>query len=302
MTKKLTAIQGEFRHKIKVLDKAKNQLKKEFIGIDDIIDELIDNVRSWYTMNNVQEKPAIINLWGLTGVGKTSLAIRLTELIDYNDMTYRIDLGEKQGNMSFRQTIGDLCEGNDDEPIVILLDEFQHSKTVHGPFRAEADADDNRKVWELIDTGRLSFTSWRRGIFQLEELRSKLKKLMLLGVHVKEGLVIKNKKLFISEMDHYYERGAPIKFISPGEYQVIMEMAGKELGLELFSDVEKKLLTLDACGSIDFLDSVIRIAKKPHIKDFSRALIIVLGNVDEAYTMSSNYLSLIHISEPTRPY
>ena len=158
MTKKLTAIQGEFRHKIKVLDKAKNQLKKEFIGIDDIIDELIDNVRSWYTMNNVQEKPAIINLWGLTGVGKTSLAIRLTELIDYNDMTYRIDLGEKQGNMSFRQTIGDLCEGNDDDPIVILLDEFQHSKTVHGPFRAEADADDNRKVWELIYTGRLSFT------------------------------------------------------------------------------------------------------------------------------------------------
>ena len=48
------------------------QLKNEFIGIDSIIDQLIYAVKPWYLAAELQESPLVINLWGMTGVGKTS--------------------------------------------------------------------------------------------------------------------------------------------------------------------------------------------------------------------------------------
>ena len=78
-------LKNDFLNKQAVLDNARKVLKQEFIGIDKIIDEIIDNVSSWFFLPNLQEKPVIVNLWGLTGVGKTSLVNRLVELIDFED-------------------------------------------------------------------------------------------------------------------------------------------------------------------------------------------------------------------------
>ena len=56
MTKKLNDLKKDFSEKSEILEKAKSTLKKEFIGIDNIIDEVIENVRSWYILSNLQEK------------------------------------------------------------------------------------------------------------------------------------------------------------------------------------------------------------------------------------------------------
>ncbi|MCB0472773.1 MAG: hypothetical protein KDC56_06915, partial [Flavobacteriaceae bacterium] len=66
------AKQNQKRHKEiiekqQILDNTKQILKKEFIGIDHIIDEVVDAISSWYLFPDFQEKPVIINLWGLTG-------------------------------------------------------------------------------------------------------------------------------------------------------------------------------------------------------------------------------------------
>ncbi len=54
-----------------LLDSAIVQLKSEFIGIDNVIDQIADAIGSWLFFPEMQEKPVIINLWGLTGIGKT---------------------------------------------------------------------------------------------------------------------------------------------------------------------------------------------------------------------------------------
>jgi cell division protease FtsH len=46
-----------FLSKQEILDNAKKVLKQEFIGIDKIIDEIIDNVSSWFFLPHLQEKP-----------------------------------------------------------------------------------------------------------------------------------------------------------------------------------------------------------------------------------------------------
>ncbi len=61
------------------LAKARADLQEAFVGIDDVIDELIDGIRVWYLMPEVLSRPVILNLWGMTGVGKTDLVRKLVK-------------------------------------------------------------------------------------------------------------------------------------------------------------------------------------------------------------------------------
>ena len=60
METSLETLRSTFLEKKEILENAKIQLKKEFIGIDSIIDEVVDVVSSWYTLNFLQDKPLII--------------------------------------------------------------------------------------------------------------------------------------------------------------------------------------------------------------------------------------------------
>jgi hypothetical protein len=289
MTKQLSALRVEFSEKIETLENAKRQLKKEFIGIDNIIDEIIENVRSWYTMNSIQEKPAVICLWGLTGVGKTSLVKRLLELISFEDKTFRFDLGEKEGGMSFRNSLSDLCDNKDSSPIVIILDEFQHSRTIKsGGGREEIENDKNRMVWELIDSGKVSYIDWRRGIWGFEEHIIKLKKLLKAGVKVKNGVVVDGLELYNAESDYTHGKEDAI-FFPEDNYDTIIDLAGKVLNLNLKSDVKALLMKMNGDETMTFLFKVLSIGLRPAEKSFTQSLIFILGNIDEAYTMSGDY-------------
>ncbi len=296
MANQLTALKREFSKKARILEKANQQLKKEFVGIDPIIDELVENVRSWYTMNSIQEKPAVINLWGLTGVGKTSVIVRLMELIGLEDKTFRFDLGEKDGSRSFRNSLTDLCENKDDSPVAIILDELQHAATIKGPFREEISEDKNRMIWELIDSGKVSYVEWKSALWTFENLVKNLNELHYAGVRVKDGVVTRQKNLFRKEMD-ISEDDSPLYFVPEDEYECIIELADDSMDLKLKRDVKERLCQMNGNETIQFLHKVLSKATRPSIKSFHKAIIFVIGNVDEAYTMSGNYSADISADE-----
>jgi cell division protease FtsH len=289
MSIKLKKLKDEFLTKQKDLAKAKNILKYEFIGIDRIIDEVIDNVSSWYSLPDIQEKPLVINLWGLTGVGKTSLIIRLAELLNFTDRYYRFDLGEKDGRYSFRGSLEDLCENNDSSPVIIALDEFQHSRTVDGPLRTELKTDKNRMIWELIDSGKVQYINWKRGLWTFDEYIKTLHHLLIAGVKVENGIVVSGNDLYCKEMDINPDENEEVLFVSESEYELIISLAGEQLGIHLQQDVRALLLCFSGYDTIDFLNKVLKFGKRPSEKSFTKALIFILGNIDEAYTMSSNF-------------
>ncbi len=286
-----------FLKKQTALEKARKVLKQEFIGIDKIIDEVIDNVSSWYFLPDLQEKPLVVNLWGLTGVGKTSLVSRLAELIGFEDDFFRFDLGQKEGSFSFSDSLDELCENNDTSPVIIALDEIQHSRTVTGPLRQEIDNDKNRLIWEMIDSGRIQYVDWKVGLWTFEDLIKKLIYLLKAGVKVKKGMVVNNIELYCKEMKVNRKKGESLPFVPEREYATIIDYGGEQLGLHLVKDVEDVLLSLSANATMRFLNKVLKIAKKPSIKNFSKALIFVLGNLDEAYTMSDNFSADIDADE-----
>ena len=291
MEQPIKKLKDEFLVKKVILEKAKIQLKKEFIGIDGIIDEVVDVVSSWYTLNFLQDKPLIINLWGLTGVGKTALVTRLAQLIDLEEKFYRFDLGEKSSNMSFFNKIDDLCENKQDEPVIIALDEFQHARTLKtvGGVKEEIETDMNRKVWDLIDSGKINYYDWKRGLYSFENMIDKIRSLLKEDLIIEKGVVKSHESIFKNEMNIDQDNEEELYFIPQKYYSDIIDYAGEELKIVLEKDLKEILSKLDGIESIQFLEKVLKLARKPAVKHFSKALIIIMGNLDEAFTMSGNF-------------
>ena len=63
----------EFFEKQQKLESTKVQLKSYLFGLDPIIDQVVDSIASWYFFPEHQTRPLVINLWGMTGMGKTEL-------------------------------------------------------------------------------------------------------------------------------------------------------------------------------------------------------------------------------------
>jgi len=297
MDTQFLAMKEDFLRKHNVLEQARSTLKQEFFGIDQIIDEIIDNLSSWYFFPELQERPAIINLWGLTGVGKTSVINRLVELINYQDYYYKFDLGNKEGSYSFQDALEEICENKDSSPVIIALDEFQHSRTISGPFREEINTDKNRMIWELIDSGKIQHFEWKHGLWSLQDFTTKLSHLLKADIKVENGLVISKQELFCNEIGISFKENEKIRFIPEDKYTTIIELAGEKLNLHLEKDIENLLLKLTADETIKFLKRVIKIGKAPSFKNFTKALIFVIGNLDEAYSMSNNFSADIDADE-----
>lgn len=65
------------KSRYEIFNDAKNRLKNEFYGIDDVIDQVFKSIETWYIYPEFMTRPCVINLWGLTGVGKTDLVQKL---------------------------------------------------------------------------------------------------------------------------------------------------------------------------------------------------------------------------------
>ena len=105
---------------------AQNQLKAEFIGIDSVIDSIISNIRVWYLFPEMVSKPLVINLWGLTGCGKTSLVNRLCELLEVNDRTVMYNLAklDEDNSTELEDNITENISNKERNP-VFIFDEFR---------------------------------------------------------------------------------------------------------------------------------------------------------------------------------
>lgn len=158
------------QEKFKRLEESRTILKQEFVGIDNIIDEIIRSVEPWYITPEVIKRPVIISLWGMTGTGKSSIAKRITELLGINQTTLYFDCGkEADSNCRVNDIISSTCDllGIDvdgvkssesiGESSVFIFDEFQYARTLdqNGEEMPNANL---RCVWKLIDDGTLDIT------------------------------------------------------------------------------------------------------------------------------------------------
>lgn len=169
------------------LEYVRTELKKSFIGIDYVIDELINSIKSWYLMPELLTRPTVVCLFGMTGQGKTDLIRKLVDLLNFNS-SY-VEIGPKKYGYDDISILNQLHNTAilTGQPFIFLLDEFQRFNSIdeEGKFKKIEEFQD---FWELLSDGKISRTSKGR---ELEDIMIEL----LLQPEAKSIAAFESKKL-----------------------------------------------------------------------------------------------------------
>ena len=186
-------------NKLEKLQQTKDKLKSEFVGLDKIIDRIIDSITPWYITPEILERPTVVSLWGLTGTGKTSLIRKLVKYLDISGKSLYFDCGEQGGDSGpklFSDKLDELFESSlikendpryteedleklgltDDteqeitrtDPLdyVFIFDEFQYLKTKDPNTGDEESRPEGRAIWNLMDSGTVDINMYNYRIKQ----------------------------------------------------------------------------------------------------------------------------------------
>ena len=285
--------------KQEILKNAAAELKKEFVGIDKVVDQITNAISSWFFFPELQDRPVIINLWGLTGIGKTSVIKRLTELIGYPEHYFRFDLGECSSQyFDIQDSFKDIYENCDGAPFIIGLDEFQLARTINED-QEEIDRASIRAIWDLLDCGKFDVIDFEYNMSWFNKLIKKLDMALFKGVEVKNGIITESADLYMdilnpndkktdtkSDKEKQNEE-EKISFVSDSDVSTIFNMFDYLFISQ--SELRHKFDELDGDQTIDYLISLYKASLKPKTVDCTKSLIFVMGNLDEVYTMSRDF-------------
>lgn len=289
---KLFINDSELKAKLNKLENARTQLKKEFFGIDEVIDKVLNMISSWYAMPQLQTKPLIINLWGMTGIGKTSLIERMTALLDVDDKYYSFDIGdrEKSKGFSLRTTLEEIYKIQDDSHLILSFDEFQHARTIDEEQHEVANSA-SRIIWDILGSGKFSFEPIYSELFELSRYLKFMKYQLLKGLKVVKGEVVDNPTRYMDEHEKasffYSSITSETSFFSSIYLESLHMLTG-----QIFKNqwqLTENLLSMNAEETVDFLSTVLSMASCKKEVDCCKALVFIIGNLDEAYSISGNF-------------
>lgn len=133
--------------KIDKLKEVAAELKEDFIGLDQTIDQIMDKLTSWHLFPQYQTAPLVINLWGITGTGKTELVRSLAKKLEVLFVEHDVR------NLPSEQ----LFEGSNfepEKPFIYLIDEFQSARTIaENGFIIRESMDKNALLWSFLNDG-----------------------------------------------------------------------------------------------------------------------------------------------------
>ena len=136
--------------KNQLIDDAIVQLKKEFVGIDYQIDTVMDNLRAWFLFPELQERPMIINLFGMSGCGKTQLVKRISELlqIERDYVYFNFAQIDEMNAWEIEDTIEEQLSSERSNRMFIY-DEFQYAATLDETGCEKDKKSGLKTFWEL---------------------------------------------------------------------------------------------------------------------------------------------------------
>lgn len=298
--------------RIKRLDNSLKTLKSEFIGLNDIIDEIGKSVSSWYVTPEIIERPVVISLWGMTGTGKTCVIRRLVELLGLLGKTLFFDCGQesKNENSDITSKMSDLLENSEDttdldaSDYVFVLDEFQFARTINESGCEETSAS-NRVIWKLIDNGILELYNYNYGFMNYIHIVNEWsifinESVDFYNIPIKEGKIIDKKYIELIKLNSGIETvvdlpttedGDSIKPLNIINYRILQSLVSisRLLVDSSVSNILLKLKSYTKLGDlISELFSYIKYISKPKIIDCSKSLVFLIGNLDEAYRCSGD--------------
>lgn len=311
----INRVPSKRKDRIKLLDSALVQLKREFVGLDDIIDQLGASVYAWYVTPEIITRPTIVSIWGMTGTGKTSVVKRLISLLYLDDVRISFDCGEcRDNNKSISTDImdtfgkseesdsGDRFSGSNS--LVFMFDEFQYARTINESGEEEV-APSLRPIWSILDSGIIDINDYNYDfsnlcdfVDELVDASKSLPHIIIKDNHIESP---DNVSAFLNLMFFHYDRGPSIKTDNTEDQNKPLEVLTSRYlrtiirrlnnkSDALGSRVAKELISGEyTIGQLaERLEDIKKLAASSRKLDCSKSLVFILGNLDEAYKDSSD--------------
>jgi cell division protease FtsH len=267
---------GERKEK---LEEAKKALKKKFIGIDDVIDKIIDNIALWYLMPEIQFRPLIVSLWGITGVGKTDLVRTLIKALDFTDKFIEIQMDIKH---DYTRNIEHYLENSGvdtSEPAVLLLDEIQRYRTIDEAGHM-LDNKHFNDIWMLLSDGKFQNNSQRK---------REIMELLL------EEMYWDDQRENADEVDEPSDgksvgEDTPAKPKKPKNFKFktsfwtanrFKKMLNLQMGVE-------EIMKMSLDERMNLMETSLKAGHVNEGKSYEKLLIFISGNLDEAFRMAED--------------
>lgn len=273
------------------------QLKSEFFGIDDVIDKFIDAITAWYLFPELQTRPVVVCLWGMTGTGKTSLVKRFAELSGNNNRMLSFDMGSFEKGYNSGKELFEACEGNSGKPLMLCFDEMQHARTINESGN-EMEKPAYRILWELIDSGIIDKVKFDRDFEKLNDYFMVLKELADAGFEIKNGSFSQSEALeaYLNSMDfkvcyesipQKVERGKKHHYtaMSPELAVILYKKSGTHV-FNSFSAMNDVIKRMNIKQLIELVETGLSTLNMCSTIDASKHLVVLMGNLDEAYSMT----------------
>lgn len=175
----------KIKERLQKLSEVEKTLKSEFVGIDPIIDRILESITPWYVTPEIITRPTVVSLWGLTGTGKTSVVKRIIDLLEltpdslYFNCATEADNGkdsidskivdffeDENGNTKTSYSSDGVQVKTNSRRAIMIFDEFQNCRTLDEQGE-ERDRSQTGAIWQILDSGILESTEWSWEITRL---------------------------------------------------------------------------------------------------------------------------------------
>ncbi len=255
--------QNRLRERRAALELLRVRLKEDFVGIDDIIDNLLDYIQVWYLMPEILTRPIIVCLWGMTGVGKTDLVRKLVQYLDFQERFAEVELGNSD-NTTYFSSVSAILKANsitDNSPSIVLFDEIQRFYTIDSD-GSPVPATKFNDFWELLSDGRLAKREKDDFDYYISD--------------------------FMFNQRQRTRRPADAENEDPLQDSVgIWEARNLKKMLEMEEDV----VDIADMSKKQMLDLILEAKSRKRVfepVDYSQTLILISGNLDEAFQMATH--------------
>lgn len=269
----------EFLDRIKtrtdVLENIKVQLKEKFIGIDDVIDKIINSISLWYLTPELQFRPLIVSLWGITGVGKTDLVRTLVKLLGFTDKFIEIQMDLKN---DYSKNIENYLESSGvdcSEPSILLLDEIQRYRTI-GEDGHPIENKYFNDIWMLLSDGKFQNNSQRR-----VEIMEMLLDEMYWDDYRKNN---DNEKVSKKSNDNTVEQPKPKQL----RFKTSTWTASRFKKMLKLSVPIEQIMEMSLEERIELMEETLKSGNINEGNSYEKLLIFISGNLDEAFKMADD--------------
>ena len=287
----------------KLIDDAEKILKQEFFGIDKQIEQVLENIKPWLYFPEAQDRPLVINLWGMTGCGKTSLIKRVTELLNLKKYTSYFNFAQlsEQSTWEIEELLSEHVSDMNIETPVFIYDEFQYARTIDENGK-EIDKPALKVFWELLDSGVYRHKWNYSAKYNIMNLKRTMDYIIK-----DDEIVIENGKLISGSES--LEKFQQQKLANSSIWTDVRNEDVEDKDETIFSKYQKGNIfsilnkkfpqeythiervyedfkTFNKVKLYEYVNRVSTFALEDVEMNFSKSLIFVLGNVDEAYRIA----------------